>query len=409
MTSLKVEAAAGSLGFSAARLDRIKPFFDRYVDEGKLPGWQATIARGGELAWCATSGTRDRERGLAVEDDTIWWLYSMTKPLTAVAVMMLYEEGLFDLNDDVGRWIDSLREPRVWAGGTPTSPLTVPAEGPVRVHHLLTHMSGLTYGFTYLHPVDAIYRAKGYDFGFSKGATLAEAVDDWCTSPLVFQPGTRWNYSVGFDVLGRLIEIWSGQALDVFMKERVLDPLGMTDTEWWCPPEKQDRLGMLYWGNDGAAFPLEDLAKHAWRPQRILGGGGGLMSTAADYQRFMTMLLRGGELDGVRLLSNASVALMVENHLPEDQDLVAMAEDSYTEAAYDGLGFGFSMAVVNDRRKNKSLISEGSYFWSGAASTLFWVDPVEELTVAFYTNVLPSGTYPLRRELQTLVYQALSD
>ncbi|MHB2028444.1 MAG: serine hydrolase domain-containing protein [Acidimicrobiales bacterium] len=409
MSSLAVAVDPEALGFSSKRLERLKPFFDSYVSDRRLAGWLATISRGGELVWSAKGGHRDREANLEVSDDTIWRIYSMTKPITAIAVMMLYEEGRFDLNDDVGRWIESLREPRVWVGGTPTAPATVPALEPVRVHHLLTHMSGLTYGFNYSHPVDAIYRAKGYDFGFAKGADLAQAVHDWCTSPLMFQPGTKWNYSVSFDVLGRLIEIWSGQPLDTFMKERIFDPLGMNDTEWWCPEEKHDRLAMLYVPVQGGASPYEELARAVTRPSKILGGGGGLLSTAYDYNRFMTMLLRGGELDGVRLVSSRTLELITENHLPEDSDLEACASDSFSETSYAGVGFGLGMSVVTDRRKNKSLVSEGTFAWGGAASTAFWVDPVEDLTVSFFTQLLPSGTYPLRRDLQCLVYQALVD
>jgi CubicO group peptidase (beta-lactamase class C family) len=409
MTSLEVEVDPASFGFSPDRLERIKTHFDRYVNDRRLAGWLATISRGGQLVYLDKGGDREREKGLEVTNDTIWRAYSMTKPITAAAVMMLYEEGLFDLNDEVGKWIEALREPRVWLRGTPASYETVPALEPVRVHHLLTHMSGLTYGFGYVHPVDAIYRAKGYDFGYAKDADLAQAVDDWCSSPLLFQPGARWNYSVSFDVLGRLIEIWSGQPLDVFMKERIFDPLGMPDTEWWCPSEKTDRLAMLYTPAHGGCRPLEDIARGVLRAPRILGGGGGLLSTAYDYNRFMTMLLRGGELDGARLLSSRTVELMTENHLPGDADLEAVATDSFSETSFAGLGFGLGMSVVIDRRKNKALASEGTFSWGGAASTAFWIDPVEDLTVSFFTQLLPSRTYPIRRELQSLVYQALDD
>jgi CubicO group peptidase (beta-lactamase class C family) len=409
MSILKVGDDPRTLGFSPERLARIAPHFDRYVEDKRLAGWLATISRGGQLAWTGSGGHRDRERGLEVTDDTIWRIYSMTKPITAVAVMMLYEEGLFDLNDEAGQWIDSLRDSRVWSGGSPTSPETVPAVEPVRIHHLLMHTSGLTYGFQYSHNVDAIYRKKGYEFAFKSGATLAEAVDDWCTSPLVFEPGSRWNYSVSFDVLGRLVEIWSGQPLDVFMKERIFDPLGMTDTEWWCPPEKAERLAMLYVPVNGEAMPYEDWAKASLHAPGLLGGGGGLLSTAYDYGRFTSMLLGSGELDGVRLLSSRTVDLMTENHLPGDVDMETYATDSFSESAYAGVGFGFGMSVVTDRRKNKSLVSEGTFAWGGAASTAFWVDPVEDLTVGFYTQLLPSTTYPIRRELQRLVYQALDD
>jgi CubicO group peptidase (beta-lactamase class C family) len=409
MTQLEIRVDPSAMGVDLERLDRIKPHFDQYVADRRLPGWLATVSRGGELVWSAKGGHRDREKDLEVTDDTIWRIYSMTKPITSIAAMMLYEEGRFDLNDDIGRWIEALREPRIWTGGTPDAPETAAATGPVRVHHLLSHMSGLTYGFQRSHPVDEIYRNKGYDFAGHPDVDLATAVHDWCSSPLLFEPGTRWNYSESTSVLGHLIEIWSGQTLDGFFQERILGPLGMNDTSWWCPPEKHDRMAMLYVASNGDSVPYEEFARRAHRPPRILDGGGGLQSTAPDYNRFTTMLLHGGELEGVRLVSNRTLELMTQNHLPADADLESVAFDSYAEVDFAGIGFGLGFAVATDRRKNKSLISEGSYFWGGAASTAFWVDPVEDLTVSFFTQLLPTGTYPIRRELQQLVYQALVD
>lgn len=409
MSKLVIDVEPETYGLSCERLERITTHFDRYVESKRAAGWLATVSRGDQLVWRGKGGYRNREQGLEVTDDTIWRIYSMTKPTIGIAVMMLYEEGRFDLLDEVGRWIPSFNELRVWVGGTAESPETAPAKNPIRVHHLLTHMSGLTYGFQRRHPVDQIYRNRGYDFSFKSDAGLAGAVDDWASMPLLFEPGTQWNYSVAFDVLGRLIEIWSGQALDAFMKERIFDPLGMEDTEWWCPPEKAERLAMLYVPSHGESVPFEKLANAVLHPPRLLGGGGGLLSTAYDYERFMAMMLRGGELDGVRLLSSRTVEFMTVNQLPDDADLPQLAVDSYREPEYRGVGFGLSMSVVTDPRKNKSLITEGSFAWGGAASTTFWVDPLEELTVAFYTQLLPTGTYPIKRELAQLVYQALAD
>ncbi len=391
------------------RLARIRTHFEKYVADRRLAGWQITVARSGRLLWSQEHGHRDREADLAVTDNTIWRIYSMTKPLTSIAAMMLYEEGRFDLNSPAGKWIDSLRAPKVYVSGTPAAPKTVPASEPVRIHHLLSHTSGLTYGFQYCHPTDAIYRAKGYDFGSPKGATLEQVVDDWCSSPLRFQPGSGWNYSHATDVLGRLIEIWSGQSLQDFMKERIFDPLGMTDTEWFCPEEKLDRLAMLYVPGKGDSFAATDMARGATHAPSWHGGGGGLLSTAYDYNQFMTMLLNGGELNGVRLISDRTLALMTENHLANDADLKDTAVDSFSEDGQAGVGFGLGFSVVTDRRKNKSLMSEGTYQWGGAASTIFWVDPVEELTVGFYTQLLPSSTYSIRRDLAQLVYGSLVD
>ncbi len=409
MSPLEVRIDPTSMGFDPVRLERIQHHFEKYVTDGRLAGWLATVSRGGELVWTGRAGHRNREEGLEVTDDTIWRIFSMTKPLTSIGVMMLYEEGCFDLNDDAGQWIEALAAPRVYVGGTPSDPQTVPAIEPVRIHHLLSHTSGLTYGFNYLHPVDAIYRAKGYDFGWPRGANLSQAVHDWCSSPLLFQPGSAFNYSVATDVLGRLIEIWSGQPLDVFFRERILDPLGMHDTSWWCPEDKHDRMSMLYVPSNGESHPFGDLARGALRQPQLYGAGGGLVSTAVDYERFMTMLLRGGEFEGHRFVSSRTFDLMTQNHLPGDVDLVAFAADSYTEPEYAGVGFGLGFSVVIDSSRNKSLMSEGTFGWGGAASTTFWVDPAEDLTVSFFTQLLPTGTYPIRRELAQLVYQALVD
>lgn len=409
MGELRIEGDAAEYGFDPHRLARIEDHFNGYLADRRLPGWLVTVARGGQVVYTAKGGHRDREAGADVSDDTIWRIYSMTKPLTSIGVMMLYEEGLFDLNDDVSRWIPELAEARVYVSGPPTAPVTVPAVEPVRVHHLLSHMSGLTYGFTYLHPTDAIYRANGYDFGFPKGADLERAVSDWCSMPLRFQPGSGWNYSVSTDVLGRLIELWSGQDLVSFFRTRILDPLGMSDTDWYCVEEKQERLATLYYPTPDGCIPLTDMSAISLRPPRIHGGGGGLLSTAHDYQRFMTMLLNGGELDGIRLVSNRTLDLMTENHLPGDVDLADYAVDSFSEDQQAGIGFGLGFSVVVDRRKNKALVSEGTFAWGGAASTAFWVDPLEELTVGFYTQLLPSGTHNIRRELQQLIYGALVD
>lgn len=397
------------MGVDPTRLERIQTHFDAYVADRRLAGWLATVSRGGELVWTGKAGHRNREKGLEVTDDTIWRMYSMTKPITSIAVMMLYEEGLFDLTDDAGKWIEELQNPRVYLSGPPAAPTTTPATEPVRIHHLLSHTSGLTYGFQNTHPVDAIYRAKGYEWGYPKGADLEQLVHDACTSPLVFQPGSAWNYSVATDVLGRLVEIWSGQPLDVFFRERILSPLGMNETDWQCGEGDRDRLSMLYMPHKGSAIANEAWAESAMHPPQLLSGGGGLLSTAHDYNRFMKMLLGAGELDGVRLVSSRTLELMTQNHLPGNLDLEEFATGLFAETDFAGIGFGLGFSVVTNRIANKSLTSEGSFAWGGAASTAFWVDPVEDLTVGFFTQLLPSSTYPIRRELQRLVYQALVD
>jgi CubicO group peptidase (beta-lactamase class C family) len=409
MSKLEINVDPLAMGFDPERLERIRTHFDRYVEDRRLPGWLMTVARGGELVWTAKSGHTDEKLDRHVEDDTIWRIYSMTKPIVAIAAMMLYEEGAFDLDDDAGRWIVDLRELRVFVGGTATDPQTVAADRPVRVHNLFNHTSGLTYEFQMSTPVDEMYRNKGYNFGDPRKVDLAEAVHDYCSCPLLFQPGTAFNYSVSTDVLGRLVEIWSGQTLDVFLQERIFGPLDMTDTGFWCPEEDHDRLAKLYLYFGGRRVPWDDIGQLAMRRPRLLSGGGGLVSTASDYQRFMTMLLGEGQLDGVRLLSSRTIELMTQNHLAGGADLRDFAVDFYGEEEYAGVGFGLGFAVVTDQVKNKSLTAEGTYFWGGAASTFFWVNPAEDLTAAFYTQLVPPSTYPLRRELQQLVHQALVD
>ncbi len=406
MAQLEAHVEPDQVGLDSRALERVSAYLDGYVSTGRLAGWLVTLSRGPELAWVGRGGHRDREANRPVEDDTLWRLYSMTKPITSIGAMMLYEEGAFDLNDDVGQWIDELAEPRVYVSGPASDPVTMPSPEPVRVQHLLSHTSGLTYGFQYRTPVDAMYRERGYDMFWPEEKDLGEGVHDWCTLPLLFAPGTAWNYSVATDVLGRLIEIWSGQSLDDFLFERVLGPLGMNDTTWWTREDQLERLAALY-VHDGQARRQDELGAVATRATRLLSGGGGLLSSAGDYQRFMSMLLGQGRLGETRLISARTLDLMASNHLPGGADLASFARDSFSEVGQSGVGFGLGFSVVLDRVANRSLVSPGTIAWGGAASTYFWVDRTEGLAVALYTQLLPSWTYPLRRDLQQLVYSAL--
>ena len=409
MSELEVQIDPASLGFDEVRLERINTHFNKYVADNKLSGWQATVSRGGELVWKGSGGHRNREEGLEVSDDTIWRIYSMTKPITSVAVMMMYEEGLFDLNDPAGKWIDSLKQSHVLVGGTAQDPKTEPAKSQITIHQLLTHTSGLTYDFQE-DIVAEIYRLNGSGgTGYRKDASLAELVDDWCNAPLLFHPGEKWNYSFATDVLGRLVEIWSGMSLREFFMERIFAPLGMHDSDFYCPQEKLDRLAMLYVPGRDGAVPYLDLAVKAEKMPSGFSGGGGLLSTAYDYNRFTAMLLNGGELDGSRLLSSRTVELMTRNHLPNNCDLASIAIDSWAETSFEGIGFGLGFSMLDDPAQNRILGGKGLYRWGGAASTNFWVDPAEDITVGFFTQLMPSSTYEVRRELQTLVYQALAD
>jgi CubicO group peptidase (beta-lactamase class C family) len=415
MTELKPEADPAEVGLDADRLRRIGTHFDRYLADRRLPGWLVTVSRRGKLAYASWSGSRDVEAGQAVSGDTLWRIYSMSKPVTSVAAMMLYEQGAFELSDPVSKFIPSFAGVRVYAGGSDLRPVTVPATEPVRIWHLLTHTSGLTYGFHRVHPVDAQYRAAGFEWGYPPGMDLAKACDAWAGMPLLFQPGSEWNYSVATDVLGRVVEVISGSTLEEFFTSQILRPLGMTDTTFWVGEDRASRLAALYTpGAGGAASRLDLLGEAARKRPRLFSGGGGLISTAADYNRFLAMLLQrpdspAGELDGVKLLSSRTVAYMGRNHLPGGVDLETFGRPLFAETPFRGIGFGLGFAVVLDPAAGKVLSSPGEMAWGGAASTVFFIDPREELTATFFTQLLPSSAYPVRSQLRQLVYQALAD
>ncbi|MEU5942380.1 serine hydrolase domain-containing protein [Micromonospora sp. NPDC047548] len=399
------------IGFDPARLARIDEHFGRYVDDGRLAGWQIVVTRRGEIAHSATYGLRDVETGAPVERDTLWRIYSMTKPITSVAAMMLWEEGHFELNDPISRWLPEFADVRVFDKGSALKAYTVPATEPIRVWHLLTHTSGLTYGFAQTSVVDALYRAAGYDLGVPPGLDLAGASAGMARLPLMFQPGTGWSYGVSTDVLGRLVEVVSGQSLDAFFTERILTPLGMTDTRWWVDEPDAKRLAALYTPHPGTgrAVRADRIGAAALTRPDCLSGGGGLVSTAADYHLFTQLLLRGGELGGVRLLAPRTVRYMTRNHLPGGGDLASFEPEGFAETVLDGIGFGLGFAVVQDPVPARVPSSVGEYYWGGLASTAFWVDPAEDVTALLFTQLMPSSAYPLRSQLRQLVYSALLD
>jgi CubicO group peptidase (beta-lactamase class C family) len=410
VAQLKVDAEPEEVGFDPARLQRVDTHFRRYVDDGRLAGWTVAVARRGRVAMLAHYGLADIEAQRPVADDTIWRIYSMTKPVTSVAVLMLYERGLLELTDPVARYIPAFADMRVYRGGAAANPGTVPASEPMRVWHLLTHTAGLTYGFHHAHAVDEIYRAKGFEFGTPRGMDLAAACDAWAALPLLFEPGAEWNYSVATDVLGRIVEVVSGERLDTFLAEHVFAPLGMDDTAFWVAPDELDRLAGLYMPNPaGGLLRNTSMGDAATREPTFLSGGGGLVSTAADYHRFAQMLARGGELDGARLLGPHTVAYMARNHLPGGADLETFGRPLFAESANRGIGFGLGVSVVVDAVAGKMLTHEGEFAWGGLASTAFYVDPAAEVTAMFFTQLLPSSTYPIRSQLRALVNQALVD
>ncbi len=404
------------VGLDGARLQRLDRRLARWVDDGQLPGFLVTVSRHGRLAHVGRYGMRDVENGRPVEEDTRWRVFSMTKPVTSVAAMALYEEGAFELGDPIARWLPEFAETRVYVAGSAQKPVTQPQVEPIRVRHLLTHTSGLTYGFHHAHPVDAMYRAMGHEWGTPPGADSAEVCRQWASVPLVFQPGSEWNYGVSTDVLGRLVEVVTGQSLDAVFQERVFGPLGMTDTSFGLREDDDpDTLARLYaavpgqpGGTPTGFAPIDAMGEAAHRRPAFLSGGGGLVSTAGDYLRFAEMLRRGGAFDGGRLLGPRTVAYMVRNHLPGGADLETFGRPLFAETPLRGVGFGLGFSMVLDPVRYGGLASPGEYSWGGAASTAFYVDPVEDVVVTFYTQLLPSSTLPIRAHLRALVNQAIA-
>jgi CubicO group peptidase (beta-lactamase class C family) len=399
------------VGFDPARLARIESHFARYVDDGRLPGWHIAVTRCGQVAYSQTYGLRDVATGAPVEADTLWRIYSMTKPITSVAAMMLWEEGHFELTDEISKWLPAFADVRVYDKGSQLRPYTVPAIEPIRVWHLLTHTSGLTYGFFQESVVDGLYRAAGFELDPEHALDLAASCDAWARLPLLFQPGSKWGYGVSTDVLGRLVEVISGRTLAEFFTERILGPLKMDQTRWWVDEADAPRLATLYGAHaeSGRAVPLAAMGARALSKPAMLAGGHGLVSTAADYHRFTQMLLREGELDGVRLLGPHTVRFMTRNHLPGGVDLDTFSSGGFAETVFEGIGFGLGFAVMDNPVPSRVPSSVGQYYWGGLASTAFWIDPVEQLTVMLFTQLVPSSRWPLRPQLRQMVYSALVD
>jgi len=398
------------VGLSSQRLERIRAYFQRYIDAGQLAGTLTLVARQGQIAYCEPQGYLELERQRPMQRDTIFRIYSMTKPITSVALMMLYEQGLFQLDDPVHKFIPAWANLRVLVSGNHPVFVTAPVARPMTIRDLLTHTSGLTYGFMERTNVDAAYRKLGVGDRSRPGYTLQDMVDTLAQLPLEFSPGTRWNYSVSTDVLGYLIEVLSGQRFDVYLRDHILQPLGMHDTRFTIAEEHLSRFACNYERQrDGSLKLIDGPERSQYRGEcSLFSGGGGLVSTAEDYFRFTAMLRNRGELDGVRLLGCKTVELMTMNHLPGGQDLTQLAPaGAFTETAYAGVGFGLGFSVMLDPTRAQILGTPGEYAWGGAASTAFWVDPHEDLIVIFMTQLMPSSSYPLRRVLRTLTYAAL--
>lgn len=398
-----------AVGLSSERLARISPWMASYVASGRLAGLSVAIERRGRLAFFETAGLADVETQKPMQADTIVRIYSMTKPLTTVAAMMLYEEGRFQLDDPLSKFIPGFAGQRVFTGGSRGKFETVPAIRDITIRDLMNHTSGLTYGFMESTQLDAQYRAEGIDFSGGDDMPLRHMVEKLARLPLLAQPGTRWNYSVATDVLGYLVEVLSGEPFERFLVDRVVKPLGMVDTDFFVPPDKHARLASNYASDGKGGFQiLEQAHRSRWlKPRQLNSGGGGLVSTASDYLRFCRFMLGKGELDGVRLLGRKTVELMTSNHL--DGDMADMGTPRFSESTYHGIGFGLGFSVMIEPTNAQIVGSPGEYAWGGAASTAFWCDPVEDMAVVLLAQLMPSSTYPIRRELRVLSYQAVID
>jgi CubicO group peptidase (beta-lactamase class C family) len=396
-------------GFSSERLTRIDRFLqDRYVGPGRIPCAQLLVARHGKVAHQSVLGLQDPERGVALAEDTVFRIYSMTKPVTSVALMSLVEEGLIALDDPVARHIPEWAGLGVFQAGVAGGFITAPPERPMQVVDLLRHTSGLTYGFQYRSNVDAAYRQLDLE-AFHGERDLQGLIEALVKAPLEFSPGTAWNYSISTDVVGYLVQKIAGKPLDVVLQERIFDPLRMVDTGFFVREDQQPRFAACYEATPQGGMKLQDDPGTSafLAPPRLLSGGGGLVSTAADYLRFAQMLLNGGVLDEARILAPATLKLMRANHLPGGGDLTRHSRSLFSESAYSGVGFGLGFAVVFDPPQTLLPSSVGEFYWGGMASTGFWVDPVEDVIAIFMTQLLPSSATAVRRELRTLVYSAL--
>ena len=405
---LSEEFKRGSAGFCPARLKRISPWLKRYVDEKKLPFAHVAVLRKGQLAYSDFYGARDIETGSTVVEDGIYRIYSMTKLVTTVAALALYEKGAFQLDDTVDKFVDELKDARVFVSGRKDSINSVEAETPMTIRQLMNHTSGLTYGAFDPGPVGQLMRSGKIDFG-NLQANLGDTVRRLASIPLCFQPGSQWRYGVSTDVLGYVIEVVTGKTLLQVFDELIFKPLNMNDTFFEVPINKVKKFCSLYTRTKSESLKLLECAGSSrfCKPVNMYSGGGGLISSMRDYLVFLEMIRCGGRYDDAQILGRKTVELMLRNHL--SGDMASMGQPTFSEMPMEGIGFGLGGAILLDPAKAQILGSEGEFTWGGMASTAFWIDPKEELSVVFMTQLIPSSCYPIRRELRVLVYQALVD
>jgi CubicO group peptidase (beta-lactamase class C family) len=411
--TLDLKADPEGAGFDAARLVRIDEHLrTRYIEPGKIAGCQVLVSRAGRLAYAATLGVADREREVPVGDDTIWRIYSMTKPITGVALLTLYERGLFQLDDPVHRFLSEFRGLQVRERDEDGTRRLVDPDRPMSMRDAMMHMSGLGWGPRGARLDLTTMSERPPSLRLGGGGTLQTLVERLAGEPLRYHPGTQWLYSWSTDVCARLVEVLSGQRFDEYLRTTIFEPLGMADTGFSVPDAEIGRFAALYRRNSRKELVLSDdpLTSEYRTHPAFLSGGGGLVSTAADYLRFCHMLGGGGEVDGVRILGRKTVDLMRANHLPGGGDLRQFAlPGGYGEVGFEGMGFGLTVAVSKGPVATQAVGSTGEYMWGGFASTAFWLDPVEDVAVVFMTQLVPSGTFDFRGQLKSLVYGAMVD
>ncbi|MBR7619119.1 beta-lactamase family protein [Phenylobacterium sp. 20VBR1] len=410
-----MDAQSQWTGLDAGRLERITDHIERnYIGPQKIAGAQIAVSRHGHQAYLKSFGSMDLERNKPMMDDAIFRIYSMTKPITSIALMTLYEKGYFQLNDPVSRYVPSWKTHRVWVSGEGEDMVTEALKRPVSFKDVLSHTGGFTYGGGLpgvgdQHPVDKIYRGLKIRSAGS-GDSMMAFLDKLGQVPLLYQPGERWMYSLATDICGALVEVISGKPFAQYLQDEIFGPLGMKDTSFFVTPDKIDRFCANYQrGPDKKLKVIDDPATSAFASEPgFKSGGGGLTGTTADYMRFCEMLRRGGELDGARVIGPRTLEMMHMNHLAGGKDLTQMAIGGFSETANEGVGFGLGFASTMSQTQTASL-GTGDYYWGGAASTIFWVDPKEDLSVVFMTQLMPSGTFNFRGQLKSLIYSAIVD
>jgi len=401
-----MDTSAERAGFNAKRLEWITTHIERnFIETEKVAGCQVMVSRHGVPAYFHSFGKMDLDRGLDMSNDAIFRIYSMSKPITSIALMQLYEKGYFQLNDPIYRAVPGWRDQKVWVSGEGADMQTKAPDTPVTFRHILNHSGGITYGAT-SHPVDKAYREQGVRR--DHGETLSSFMDKLAGVPLRYEPGEAWMYSYSTDICGGLVEAITGQPFDEYLEENIFAPLGMSDTGFYV--KDATRFTANYSRNKDKSLRLIDdpLTSAYLKDPDFKSGGGGLVSTTADYYKFCEMLRRGGMLNGERIIGSRTLEMMHMNHLKGGRDLTQLAIGTFSETANEGIGFGLGFATTLDQVSAGGLGIQ-DYYWGGAASTIFWVDPIEDLNVIFMTQLMPSNTFNFRGQLKNIVYGAIED